>query len=110
MSDADGSFAVTRTLTSGLRHAAMVRAQSAGCATEAVWNVTDAPPPSNSEPFPDQIGPALPGQPAPEHLQLAATLPTGGLGAQLFLGILALVALLAVSFLLIAGRAGRRTP
>jgi hypothetical protein len=109
VSNADGSFSVQQALPTDAAFNSTVHAQSPDCIAEVVLPAsatTDVPGPSDANPSTT----ASASDPNGPSGQLAATLPTGGLGAQLFLGIIALVVILAIGFFLIAGRAGRRDP
>lgn len=104
VTDADGSFSVRQALPSAAALDSTVHAQSPDCMADVVLPASTTP---DSPGLPDADAGATASASHPSG-QLAATLPTGGLGAQLFLGIIALVIVLAIGFLLIAGRAGRR--
>jgi hypothetical protein len=107
ISDGDGSFSVTRQLAHQLHANATVWAQSQECTTDVALQLTDAPTEPSTQPSKHPGSSAfLP--PAQGLSPLATTLPTAGLGPQLFLGLIAAVTALAVSLFLIAGRAGRR--
>jgi hypothetical protein len=108
MSDADGGFSVREWLPAALRSTATLHAQSTGCATDVALKTTDAPTPPSLGQHPDYVEPSTA---APRMgVDLASTVPAGGLGGGLLLGITTLVIIFAVLFLLIAGHAGRRNP